>query len=52
MEKKQGDKLFGWMARKDDYESGGHIGVYLRKNTNLKLFLGKKKQMKKRQKMV
>ncbi|XP_018823277.1 factor of DNA methylation 4-like isoform X3 [Juglans regia] len=36
-----GDKLFGWMAHKDDYDSNGPIGVYLRKSADVKTISGK-----------
>ncbi|KAE8039064.1 hypothetical protein FH972_011512 [Carpinus fangiana] len=42
--KNRGDKLFGWVARRDDYESGGPIGIYLRKNADLKTISGKEKE--------
>ncbi|KAB1225963.1 hypothetical protein CJ030_MR1G006669 [Morella rubra] len=34
--KNRGDKLFGWMAHKDDYDSRCPIGLYLRKKTDVK----------------
>ncbi|XP_073136533.1 factor of DNA methylation 4-like [Henckelia pumila] len=34
--KDRGDKLYGWLAREDDYRSGGLLGKHLRKNGDLK----------------
>ncbi|XP_040992288.1 factor of DNA methylation 4-like [Juglans microcarpa x Juglans regia] len=36
-----GDKLFGWMAHKDDYDSNVPIGVFLRKSAGVKTISGK-----------
>jgi len=39
--KNRGAKVFGWVARRDDYKSGCPVGVYLKKNTDLKTVSGK-----------
>jgi hypothetical protein len=36
------------VARRDDYEPRGPIGVYLKKNTNLKTISGKEKEDQKK----
>jgi hypothetical protein len=36
--------LFGWVARRDDYESKRPIDVYLRKNIDLRTISGKEKE--------
>lgn len=38
---KEGDRLYGWVARKDDYDSKGVIGDHLRKHGDLKTVSGK-----------
>jgi hypothetical protein len=48
--KNRGDKLFGRVARRDDYKSGEPIGVYLSKNTNLKTIYGERKRRSKKDK--
>ncbi|XP_073303360.1 factor of DNA methylation 4-like [Primulina huaijiensis] len=34
--KDRGDKIYGWLAREDEYRSGGILGKHLRKNGDLK----------------
>lgn len=34
--KDKGDKLYGWLAREEEYTSGGLLGKHLRKNGDLK----------------
>ena len=46
--KNRGDKLFGWLAHRDDYESGGLIGVYLRKHIDLKTISREENEDKKK----
>ncbi|XP_062084967.1 factor of DNA methylation 4-like [Humulus lupulus] len=48
LEKNRGDRMFGWVAREDDYKSSTIFGGHLRKNGDLKSVSGKEAEEKRK----